>query len=520
MLPTTRLAILIMASAIFHLTAEAAASTVEVEVHHTAQFHVFPPGESFSFDIIATVVSGPAPEGLGYQWRDFHGSPLGPAVPLADGVRATVTSPSDSPKVGYYGLAFLPEDPDVTFNENTGSRREIGFAVLSSRTASDRALNPASPFGVVHADLDDPYLPTWIKTMTWHTSRSHWWSVEMQRRRDKGLLELPLISGDRWTSDDAVPVSSHFIKALKNEIRRYFKADPAVSHWELGREENLRSRFDQPRYFANLKAKVAAVREVAMDVSPKIRFLYQVAGRSLTDVKKFLASEAADEFDILAPHPYVWPDFPAPEEWLEAFIDTRRSAMQQAGRNMPMWFTEIGAPQNDARVPQMLSGKEPVRGQPRDENAAYIVKVHILAFARGIEKIFWYNYRDGASSTTDVEDHFGMIDHWGFPKPAYSAYVTLVQCVEGKDFQENRALPGGILIYEFGAGHESCLVAWVYPASKQMISLSAVRPGLTKDNLVALTNTVGAPLQVSAAITLSEFPVFVTASNETAPGVQ
>lgn len=506
-----RQALVIMASAIFQLNAEAAGSTVEVEVHDRTGSRVFSPGGPFSFDITATVTSGQIPAGLGYQWRDFRGKPLGPTVPLAGGARVTVTSPSDDPQVGYYGLTFLPEDQNVAFNQSTGSRREFGFAVLPARSVSDRPLNAASPFGVVHADLDDPYLPTWIKTMTWHTSGPEWWGFEMKRRRVKGLLELPLVSGDGWTSDDASPVTGEFIEALQDKIRRYFKADRKIEHWELGREENLRSRFEEPRYFANLKTKTAAVREVAEDVNPGIRFLYQVAGRSLTDVKDFLASEAADEFDILAPHPYLWPDFPAPEEWLEAFIDERRRAMQQAGRNMPMWFTEIGAPQNDARVSQMLSGSARVRGQARDEHAAYIVKVHVLALARGIERILWYNYRDRDPSTTDVEDHFGMIDYWGFPKPAYLAYVTLTQCLEDKVFHSKKELPPDIHVYEFSNADESCLVAWAYPAAEQSVPLSAIRPEIDEADLLTVTNAVGTPLRVSATVSLSEFPVFVTA---------
>ena len=68
--------------------------------------------------------------------------------------------------------------------------------------------------------------------------------------------------------------------------------------------------------------------------------------------------------------------------------------MRDLDVDLPMWFTEIGAPQNDAGVPQMRSGDNPVRGQGRDENAAYVVKTHVISLAKGIEKIFWYNYID------------------------------------------------------------------------------------------------------------------------------
>lgn len=509
---------LLFACIMLCLVADATAANIDVEVQDTAPFHVFLPGQPFSFDISVMVTSGTAPNGLGFQWRDYRGNPLGPVIPISDGVRTTVTSPTDTPVTGYYGLAFLPDDPDVTFNEISGSRKEIGFVVLPPKSISARTLNQDSPFGIVHADLDDPYLSTWIKTLTWNTAGAVAWTSKINRRRNIGFQELPLVSGDGWVSDDTAAVSVDFIGALKAKIRSYFEADPLTEYWELGLEENLSSRFDEPVYFANLQAKAAAVREVANGVN--LRFLYQVAGSSLSDANAFFASEAAQEFDIFAPHPYAWPDFPAPEEWLEAFIDDRRIAMQQHGIELPMWFTEIGAPQNDAEVPQMLSGNSPVRGQSRDENAAYLVKSHVIALAQGIEKILWYNYVDRGPSTTDVEDHFGLIDFWKFPKPSYVAYVTMVKQLEGKRFQERRDLPGGVRIYEFSDTNQRCFIAWTNPASVQTVPLSLIRAGLNENNIVAVANTVGTPLPISADVLVEEFPVFITISTDTeAPSV-
>ncbi len=513
-----RRARLLFACVMLGLVADATAANVEVEVQDTTPFHVFSPSQPFSFDILATVTSGTAPNELGYQWRDFRGNPMGPVISISDGVRTTVTSPSDTPMTGYYGLAFLADDPGVTFNENSGSRKEIGFVVLPPNSISARTLNHNSPFGIVHADLDDPYLSTWIKTLTWNTTGPAAWTSEMNRRRNIGLQELPLVSGDGWVSNDSAAVSSDYIGALKDKIRPYFEADPLTEYWELGIEENLSGSFDEPVYFANLQAKVAAVREVSNGVN--LRFLYQIAGLNLSDAKVFFASEAAKEFDIFAPHPYAWPDFPAPEEWLEAFIDEQGSAMQQHGIELPMWFTEMGAPQNDAQVAQMLSGNSPVRGQSRDENAAYLVKSHAIALAQGIEKIFWYNYIDRDPSTTDVEDHFGLIDFWKFPKPSYAAYVAMVSQLEGKRFQERRDLPGGVRVYEFSDTNQRCFIAWTYPASVQTVPLSLIRAGLNENNIVAVANTVGTPLPISADVLVEEFPVFITTPTDTeAPSV-
>jgi len=482
-------------------------SRVEVEIHDATPFHVFPPGRAFSFDITVRVDSGQTPEGLGYQWRDYRGAPLGPVVAVADGERVTVRSPVEAPEVGYYGLAFHPEDRAVLFNESTGSRPEVGFAVLPERTLADRALDPTSPFGVVHADADDPHLPPWIKTTTWRTTSARWWNYEMQNRRDIGLLELPIVSGDGWTTDDTRPVSSDFLEEFEGKIREYFEADRATRHWELGREENLRSRFGEPYYFPNLKAKAAAARRAADSVDAEVRFLYQIGGRSRSNMVSFLESEAAEEFDIIAPHPYAWPDFPTPETWLGEFIDERRRIIEESGRDFPMWFTEVGAPQNDANA-RMLSGRSPVRGQTRAENAAFLVKFHAIALAKGVEKVFWYNYQDREASTTDVEDHFGLVDHWGFPRPAYAAYVRMTQCLEGKRYRDVRHPEPNVHVYRFSDGSESCLVAWVHPGDGRTVAVSTDQLG--EGGLVGITDVVGTPRPTLATVELTEDPVFIT----------
>jgi len=486
----------------------ASATDVDVSVRRTTPLHVYPAGEKFAFDVTVSTQAGKEVEAIFYQWRDFRGEPLGPKMSLSADGRTTIRSPSNEPPPGYLGLTFLADNPTIVFNESTGSRSEFGFVVLSSKSVADRRLNAESPFGLVHADPSDPYVPTWIKTLTWNTTGPAHWRGELQQRRDAGLLELPMISGKRWVSDGDRPVSTKFLETLHDRFREYITADPAATHWELGREENLSRRFEKPAYFANLAAKAAAIRNASEGITDDLRLIYQIGGRSLSDAKSFLASEAAVHFNILAPHPYFWPDFPAPEKWLEQFIDQRREAMQENGVDMPMWFTEIGAPQNDAAVAQMLSGDKPVRGHRRDENAAWLVRTHVISLAAGIEKIFWYNYADRDPSTTDVEDHFGLVDYWGFPKPSYAAYVNMTDCLDGKTFSGKRELAGGLRVYEFSGDSNRCIVAWTYPESTVTASVSSLI-GNESGN-TTIRNTVGFPIDISESLAIDGYPVLLT----------
>ena len=486
----------------------ASAANVDVAVRAATPRHVYPSGEAFTFDVTVSTQAGEEVDGIFYQWRDFRGRPMGPKMPLSADGRTRIRSPSTEQPPGYLGLAFLADNPTIIFNESTGSRREFGFVALPSKSVADRKLNTESPFGLVHADPSDPYISTWIKTLTWNTTGPAHWRAELQQRRDAGLLELPMISGKRWVSDDARPVSKKFMEILHDRFREYITADPAATHWELGREENLSRRFEKPAYFANLAAKAAAIRNASEGVTDDLRLIYQIGGRSLSDAKSFLASDAAIHFDILAPHPYFWPDFPVPEKWLEQFIDQRREAMQDNDIDMPMWFTEIGAPQNDAAVAQMLSGDRPVRGHRRDENAAWLIRTHVISLAAGIEKIFWYNYADRDPSTTDVEDHFGLVDYWGFPKPSYAAYVNMIDCLDGRSFSGKRELAGGLRVYKFSSGSNHCIVAWTYPESTVTASLRSLVG--SESEITTIRNTVGSPIDKSGSLAIDGYPVLLT----------
>jgi hypothetical protein len=49
-----------------------------------------------------------------------------------------------------------------------------------------------------------------------------------------------------------------------------------------------------------------------------------------------------------------------------------------------------------------------------------------IAFAEGVENVFWYEFRDADFDPCDKESHFGLV-HGNFaPKPAYAAYMTFI----------------------------------------------------------------------------------------------
>lgn len=490
-----------------------ASSSVEVEVDDANEYHVFPPGVPFEITVTARLVAGENPDDLAYQWVDFLGNALESPSPLALGRPQTIASPP-SPDVGYYGLRLLPDDGSVEFNPETGSRPEIGFAVLP--IDDDRRVDYDSRFGLVHYNYRDPYLdPGWIKTATevqigdGSPEDNRYWRERLQRNREQGQIELPMIYRDVWRNGS--------LEELRTLARNVFRADPrfdgttTVRVYELGREENNRSG-----PFADILAqalpKFRVVKEERDRVDPSIQLGYQIAGTGMRPYRRLLESELGREIDFISPHPYPWSDWPSPDLWHEEFIDDLRALMAENGLDLPIWYTEVGSFQDDAGVPIMYSGRRPVGAQTRAEYGAYLIKLHAHAFSEGVEKVFWYNYMDRSDDTTWSESHFGMRDHWGFPKPGYLAYAAALKCMKGR---EAARLPSddAIRVFRFSGAETDCLVAWMVADRERAIPLDRLQAELTLDRVTDAFNMVGTPIPlVESRIELTTYPVFLLLS--------
>ena len=476
-------------------------SVIKIVIKDDNPYHVFQPGKRFKVEVTLKLISGEPLNELYCQWRDFTGKPLSDKIPLELNKTSVVWSP-ENVTVGYYGLVFLPDY--VKFLPN----REIGFAVLPRREVSPP--DPRSPFGIVHMEVEDPYLDaTWIKTLTDYqfSSPSHWRKL-MEYRRRYGRIEIPLVIGEPWKCDNTKPISKSQLQELYVFLIKLFNADPNVPVWELGLEENLKLREhrDTWKYFwYNLKEKLKIAQEAKNKVNPNIKIAYQIAEFDYKALEEFFKSGAADYVDILSLHPYKWPYFETPEVWHDLFIKEVRKIMKAYGKELPIWYTEVGAPQNDAGVPRMYSGNTPVKALTRREEVDYLIKIHVLALRAGVEKIIWYNYRDRGDNPTDVEDHFGLRDYWGFPKPAYVAYANMVNLL--KDKKHNGTIDiKGVYAIRFSGRNEDCIVAWAFPEN---VTISLSDLGIREVSGVKIINAVGTPLPLNESLELTRDPIYI-----------
>lgn len=482
-----------------HTKSELPIIFVDVEIEDKVSSHIRSSDQSI--EVVLQLTSTNHDAVVKYHWIDFQRKVLTKKNILPINRVLNLKAPQSLP--GYYGLVLTPESNIKIGDREPGEIMEYGFSI---QTEGSNNRDQEQRFGTVHSDRDDSYLPAWIKTLTWNTTDPQGWAEAMIERRQSKQKELPIIVDEVWQNDDQQPVDQAHLKKLAKKVKQYFLADPTTIYWELGIEENLIDNYQQNYYWENLAQKVKLIKRIAAKSNPKIKLIYQIAGIEFAEVRAFLRNPAADYFDILSIHPYAWPDFPDPDIWLADYIKKTKSEMHDQGKVMPIWFTEVGAPHHGNHPSKFFGYPEDdkeVPGLSRARSVEYMIKLHVIAFNNGIEKVFWYNYRDQESEREYAENHFGMIDYWGFPKPVYSAYTSLYQRLSGKDQVRRCDIHPQITCYEFSDKQITTKVLW--STSEKNISVT-VNKLETK-----LTNAVGTSIVNSDyKISVGKAPIFLS----------
>lgn len=400
------------------------------------------------------------------HWQTADGRRLTDPVALKLGESTAVVSPP-TPGNGYYGLRVEADEDGMTIYQ-----KEYGFGVMPM-TEPPTQLRPDSMFGMVHWQFADKFLHTaWTKTMTCGAGYDEKtekldpkpWQNAINSRLKQGYLELPLLT-EGWKSDATQPVSQEQVRKIQTRMEQYFRATPDVLYYELGLEENLGyrgSKYTWPFFWSNTEAKAKAVREAAQRVNPKIKLIYQIAEFDFTTLEQFCKGSVSKQFDILSMHPYAWETYPMPDIWEADMIHKVQGWMKEGGHEMPIWFTEVGAahhgnPGGFFGYPGAKNAYD--NGLTRPDYATFQTRMHVISASVGVEKLFWYNYADSAVDPFFAERHFGLVDAWGFPKPAYVAYANMVRMLEGRKFVRQENIDG-ISRFLFDGSKDNCWVIW------------------------------------------------------------
>ena len=133
-------------------------------------------------------------------------------------------------------------------------------------------------------------------------------------------------------------------------------------------------------------------------------------------LEKLCKQNAFEYFDIMNFHSYNKPeDFPV-------HFDYIKMCMDKYGWKKPVWITELGSPTCTFKT----------KWRTEDYQARTVARFHLISFAYGIDKVFWYNFRSFEKDDKDPESHFGLTHKDLSPKPGLYAYQTLTRlCPSG-----------------------------------------------------------------------------------------
>jgi len=204
-----------------------------------------------------------------------------------------------------------------------------------------------------------------------------------------------------------------------------------IHNWEIWNEPNI-TNFWKPApnvsdYTVLLKKAYVSIKQadnsatiVSAGLSPATTSYGNIA--PLDFVSSMYANGAKGYFDVLGHHPYCFPELPSSyfswSAWSQ-MSDTSRSIRSimasygDSGKNI--WGTEFGAP-TSARsdVSESL--------QARTIEAAALQ----MQSKPWLEKLFIYSYKDIGTSTSTIENFFGVLRYNGSAKPAYYSVKSIL----------------------------------------------------------------------------------------------
>jgi hypothetical protein len=204
-----------------------------------------------------------------------------------------------------------------------------------------------------------------------------------------------------------------------------------IADFEIWNEPNTTFRFkpavNPSLYTRMLKDSYASIKRA----NPKAVVITGGTSPAATDGSNYAPADfmaqlykdgAAGYFDAVAVHPYTYPLDPTQSQPTDAWgqMTTIHNMMVAHGEgNMQIWLTEYGAPTNGPDSNNYVS----------EDTQAQIATDSIRLYKQfsWTGPMFWYNYTDTGTDTSNNENFFGLVRSDGSQKPAYSAFVQAIQ---------------------------------------------------------------------------------------------
>jgi hypothetical protein len=227
--------------------------------------------------------------------------------------------------------------------------------------------------------------------------------------------------GDLPASVEAVAAYARYARFVVHHFKGRVSRYEVWNEWNIGMgsPSHPRPRGPPADYVALLEA---AYKTIKIEDSNAVVIGGAVSGTDDAWVDSFGRHGGFAYLDAFSVHPYVY-GAPAPRntpeaaiQWLDA-MKTR--ADRFAGRNVPIYVTEIGWPTHQGP-----------HGVSEATAAAFAQRFVLLAHARPwIAGVWWYDLFDDGGDPSDKESRFGLLHTDGSPKSAYQSMVAVQSSV-------------------------------------------------------------------------------------------
>jgi hypothetical protein len=339
----------------------------------------------------------------------------------------TIPPPTLAPGVGVLPGEVLPPRPDrFGFSESSAIFRKTEAELT-------RDFDGMASLGVrwVRLDIQWAYVQA--------AGRDSWrWdkldvAVRLARERELDVLALlaytPPWARPSGTTDKHPPNDpDDFARFAREAARRY--GPLGVRAFEIWNEPNI-AQFWSPRpdpdeYAELLVRAAAAVRAELPDATIVSGGLSPASDRSdgreirdRTFLRRMYDAGARDGFDAVGLHPYTWPSLPSRAADWNTFLGAEslyRVMVERDDADKRVWGTEFGAPTVDR-----------ARGVDADTQQQTLHEGYTRWSAYPFAgPLLWFTFRD--DGVTDAyDDHYGIIDANGFPKPAFATMSSLLE---------------------------------------------------------------------------------------------
>jgi hypothetical protein len=272
--------------------------------------------------------------------------------------------------------------------------------------------------------------------------------VDAARARNLSIIALVAYTPE-WARPSGAPDKNpptnpdDFARFVSAAAQRY--ASLGVTTWEIWNEPNV-STFWYPRpdpegYTALLVRASAAIKHVEPDatiISGGLAPASDNASGSQIDDRTFLtrvyAAGGGHAFDAVGLHPYSFPHLPLFPADFNTFLNAPalyQVMVDHGDAAKRIWGTEVGAP--------TAGGGGSVTDAVQSATVTQAYQQWTAWKFTG--PLVWFAYEDSGTNAFDRDEHFGLVDANGRPKPALGAFVAVVRSLLARQSESGVTAP-------------------------------------------------------------------------------